>query len=83
MSALVIKNLPDTLHRRLKARAERNHRSLTKEAIAIIEAGLEGAPSMPAPQGSPLDALAAAGNALIAQGIDVKEWGARSREAWR
>lgn len=40
MSALVIKNLPDHLHVQLKLQAQRNHRSLTKEAIQILEAGL-------------------------------------------
>lgn len=37
MAALVIKNLPDAIHRRLKEQAERHHRSMTKEAIAQLE----------------------------------------------
>lgn len=37
MASVVIKNLPDELHRELKQRAERHHRSLNKELIAIIE----------------------------------------------
>ena len=40
MSALVIKNLPDHLHAQLKQQAQRNHRSLTKEAIQLLESGL-------------------------------------------
>lgn len=40
MATLVIKNLPDDLHARLKAQAERHRRSLTKEAITLIEQGL-------------------------------------------
>ncbi len=40
MSTLVIKNLPNQLHERLKAQAERNHRSVTKEAIRLLESGL-------------------------------------------
>ncbi len=40
MSALVIKNLPDHLHAQLKLQAQRNHRSLTKEAIQLLETGL-------------------------------------------
>jgi plasmid stability protein len=40
MSTLVIKNLPDQLHQRLKALAERNRRSVTKEAIRLLETGL-------------------------------------------
>ncbi len=31
MTTLVIKNLPDGLHARLKEQAQRNHRSVTKE----------------------------------------------------
>ncbi|GAB6044218.1 FitA-like ribbon-helix-helix domain-containing protein [Endothiovibrio diazotrophicus] len=37
MASVLIKNLPDELHRELKQRAERHHRSLNKELIAIIE----------------------------------------------
>lgn len=37
MLTLTLKNIPDELHRRLKARAERNHRSLNREAIRILE----------------------------------------------
>ncbi len=37
MATLTLKNLPDDLHRRLKARAERNHRSLNREAIRLLE----------------------------------------------
>jgi plasmid stability protein len=40
MSTLVVKNLPDQLHERLKAQAHQHHRSITKEAIALIEQGL-------------------------------------------
>ena len=40
MSSLVIKNLPEHLHTQLKLQAQRNHRSLTKEAIQLLEAGL-------------------------------------------
>jgi plasmid stability protein len=40
MGTLVIKNLPDALHARLREQAERNRRSVTKEAVTLIEAGL-------------------------------------------
>ena len=43
MSTVVIKDLPEPLHRRLKERARGNHRSMTKEAIHLIDAGLDGA----------------------------------------
>ncbi len=40
MAALVIKDLPDLLHRRLKEEAARNRRSMTQQAIAILEHAL-------------------------------------------
>jgi hypothetical protein len=40
MASVLIKNLPDSLHHQLKRRAERHHRSLNKEVIALIEAAL-------------------------------------------
>ncbi len=52
MAALVIKNLPPELHRKLKEQAARHHRSMTGEAIALIEAALtrvEGVQEVPPP----------------------------------
>ena len=40
MPGLVIKDLPAKLHRKLKDRAARSHRSMTKEVLAIIERAL-------------------------------------------
>jgi plasmid stability protein len=40
MSTLVIKNFPEELHARLKAQAQRHHRSVTKEVVALIESVL-------------------------------------------
>ena len=40
MATLTLKNVPDDLHRRLKARAEQNHRSLNREAIRCLEASV-------------------------------------------
>ena len=40
MSTLVVKNVPDALHDRLRERAQRNHRSVTKEAIVLLEQGM-------------------------------------------
>ena len=37
MPTLTLKNVPETLYRRLKERAERNHRSLNREAIRCLE----------------------------------------------
>ena len=50
MASVLIKNLPDELHRRLKLRAERHHRSLNKEVIALIEAVLGGQPAEDPPK---------------------------------
>lgn len=42
MATLVIKNFSDDLHARLKDQARRNHRSLTKEAVSLLEQGVMG-----------------------------------------
>jgi plasmid stability protein len=38
MPSLTLKDLPPEVHRRLKARALRNHRSLNREAIECLRA---------------------------------------------
>lgn len=53
MATLVIKNLPDDLHARLKEQAQRHHRSVTKEVVSLIESGL-GAPHRPPKLSAPL-----------------------------
>ena len=40
MSTLVLKNVPDALHARLKDQAERHRRSVTQEAISLLESGI-------------------------------------------
>lgn len=40
MSTLVIKNLPDTIHALLHEQAKHNRRSITKEAVYVLEQGL-------------------------------------------
>lgn len=70
MGTLVIKNLPERLHHRLREQAERNRRSVTQEAISLIESGITVpriAPTLPPPvklKGGPLttDELEAAVN---------------------
>ena len=42
MSAVLIRDLPRDLHRRLKAEAQRNHRSMNGEIIALLEKGVGG-----------------------------------------
>ena len=38
MSTVTVKDLPEKLHRQLKARALRHHRSMNSEIIALLEA---------------------------------------------
>lgn len=40
MPGLLIKDLPDEIHYKLKSRAERNRRSMTKEALVLLEQAL-------------------------------------------
>ena len=40
MSGLLIKDFPPELHRRLKEEAARHHRSMTRQALALLEQGL-------------------------------------------
>ena len=44
MTGLAIKKLPSALHLRLKQRAARNHRSMTKEVLAVLEQALGAEP---------------------------------------
>ena len=44
MPSLVVKNLPEPLHQLLKAQAQQHHRSITKEAIHLLERGRLSAP---------------------------------------
>ena len=41
MAGLLIKDLPGDLHRKLKARAAANRRSLSAEAMTILESALD------------------------------------------
>lgn len=75
MGTLVIKNLPDPLHARLKRQAQRNHRSLNKEAVRLIEQALASpqvdAQTLPPPvrlKGGPLTTRSI--EAAIAAGRD-------------
>jgi plasmid stability protein len=51
MASVLIRNLPDALHRQLKRRARRHHRRLDQELIALIEAALDtrASAALPAP----------------------------------
>ena len=49
MPTLVVKNLPEPLHERLKVQARQHHRSMNKEVIALIEQGILAPPLTSAP----------------------------------
>lgn len=42
MPALLIKDLPPELHRKLREQAAQHHRSMTKEVLALLERALGG-----------------------------------------
>lgn len=44
MPALVLKNVPEALHERLKVQAAANRRSLTQEVIQLLERGVLSKP---------------------------------------
>ena len=48
MPSLVIKDLPAEIHRRLKDDAAHHHRSMTQQAIVILEQGLHRVRPIPA-----------------------------------
>jgi plasmid stability protein len=50
MPGLLIRDLPEDLHRKLKERAARNRRSLTKEALVILETALSGTNTSEGPE---------------------------------
>ncbi len=40
MPSLILRDIPEEVHRRLRERARRHRRSMTKEAVEILERGL-------------------------------------------
>ena len=69
MASVLIKNLPDELHQQLKLRAQRHHRSLNKELIALIETAMteDGVESVQAQGAEVQRQLAAAEERRIAR----------------
>jgi len=47
MTTLTIKNIPDTIYRRLKRQALQHHRSLNQEVIACLEQSTSSVPFDP------------------------------------
>jgi hypothetical protein len=50
MPDLLIRDLPDSLHRKLKERAAKNRRSLTKETVVVLEMALSGTRTIEGPE---------------------------------
>jgi hypothetical protein len=40
MASLVIKDMPSDMHKRLQSEAKRNRRSMTQQALVLLEQGL-------------------------------------------
>ena len=68
MAALVLKNLPDQVHKRLKKEAARNRRSMAQEAITILERSLASIPPVVLPA-KPIKPLKKITTAMILRGI--------------
>ena len=83
MTTLVIKDLPESLHFKLKERAKRNHRSLTKATIALIERAVALPSNDESNTKNLLAAIFAAGDAMALQGVNFQDWAASSRDVWR
>jgi plasmid stability protein len=50
MASLVLKNLPERIHSRLKKQAERNRRSMAQEAITVLDRSLLEVPPIVPPK---------------------------------
>lgn len=83
MSILVIRDLPEEVHERLKRCAEQHRRSVNAEAIAALEAVVGTPVAGAVPGHDDLAALFAAGDELATHGADFSAWAAASREVWR
>lgn len=76
MATLNVKNLPDVLYRKLKARAKRERRSVAQEVTVLLEQALEPA--------APLSILELRGLGKgLWREIDGGSHVEREREAWR
>jgi plasmid stability protein len=76
MATLNVKNLPDALYRKLKARAKRERRSVAQQVTVLLTEALEPTPAL-----SILE-LRALGKELWRE-VDADEHVARERAAWR
>lgn len=75
MAILNVKNLPDALYRELKARADREHRSITQQVTHILTAALAE------PELFSIAELRGLGKQEWS-GVGAAEHVARERDAW-
>jgi plasmid stability protein len=76
MATLNVKNLPDALYRKLKARARRERRSVTQEVTVLLSRALEE------PAALSILELRGLGKELWRE-VDADSHVARERTAWR
>ena len=67
MASILIKDVPVRIHRKLKARARANRRSLTQEVIVLLERALEDRAGPPPIE--EVDALRIRGRAPLTQAL--------------
>ena len=76
MATLNVKNLPDGLYRKLKARAKRQRRSLSQEVTVLLTEALEAT--------APVSILELRGlGKELWQGVDAAAHVDRERREWR
>jgi len=68
MASILIKGISDEVHRRLRARAERNRRSMNQEAVTIIESAVSDVPPVALPK-HPVKPVRKVTAKMIADGI--------------
>jgi len=78
MKTVTIKQVPDTLHQRLRRRAKTNHRSLNGELLAILEVAAAGSDETSGRRGSISDFLLA--SPLPGSGLELKRSADTGRE---
>lgn len=72
MAAIVIRNVPPELHKRLKEEAARNRRSMTQQVLALLEEATSSRPPAPEPLPAPLKLGLPITKAMIDR---AKRWG--------
>jgi plasmid stability protein len=75
MATLNVKNLPDPLYKKLKARAKRERRSIAQEVTTLLAQALEQ------PATFSILELQGLGKGLW-EGVDGAEYVARERDSW-